>query len=181
VGTKRTEYAYALSILDQAVGAIVNTLLRLDMMDNTYLIFASDNGGEPTQHTTQPYKYTTSQPHILSMHPTKTQWTHLSRNPLAYILWTSYPHNPHVCTNLINPSHPLNPPATHPFTQILRMLFRWGEKRSVTRHQRHTAGGGDESGCFCVQSYLTGWIRARDQLFTSHACKTSAAIILCLA
>ena len=51
VGTKRTEYAYALSILDQAVGAIVSTLERLDMMDNTYLIFASDNGGVPPHHT----------------------------------------------------------------------------------------------------------------------------------
>ena len=45
VGAKRTEYAYSLVILDQAVGEIVSTLERLQMMDNTYLIFASDNGG----------------------------------------------------------------------------------------------------------------------------------------
>ena len=45
VGTKRTEYAYSLYVLDEAVGAIVSTLERLEMMDNTYLIFASDNGG----------------------------------------------------------------------------------------------------------------------------------------
>ena len=46
IGTKRTEYAYSLYIFDEAVGAIVSTLERLEMMDNTYLIFASDNGGK---------------------------------------------------------------------------------------------------------------------------------------
>ena len=45
VGSKRESYAYALSILDGAVGAIVNSLEETGMMGNTYLIFASDNGG----------------------------------------------------------------------------------------------------------------------------------------
>ena len=55
VGAKRTEYAYSLYILDEAVGAIVSTLERLEMMDNTYLIFASDNGGELLLLHTSPY------------------------------------------------------------------------------------------------------------------------------
>ena len=44
-GTKRTEYVYALYIMDQAVGAIKLALESSGMMDNTYIIFASDNGG----------------------------------------------------------------------------------------------------------------------------------------
>jgi arylsulfatase A-like enzyme len=42
---KRRLVAYALNILDTAVGSIVNALERTGMMDNTYVIFASDNGG----------------------------------------------------------------------------------------------------------------------------------------
>jgi arylsulfatase B len=45
VGSKRESYAYALSLLDGAVGAVVDALEDTGMMDNTYLIFASDNGG----------------------------------------------------------------------------------------------------------------------------------------
>ena len=44
-GAKRTEYVYALYIMDQAVGSIKTALENTGMMDNTYLIFASDNGG----------------------------------------------------------------------------------------------------------------------------------------
>ena len=45
VGSKREEYAYALNLLDDAVGAIYDQLEESGMMDNTYFIFASDNGG----------------------------------------------------------------------------------------------------------------------------------------
>ena len=45
VGHKRTDYAYALNLLDGAVGGIVQALEESGMMDNTYVIFASDNGG----------------------------------------------------------------------------------------------------------------------------------------
>jgi arylsulfatase A-like enzyme len=44
-GEKRKQVAYALNLLDNAVGHIVDALERTGMMDNTYLIFASDNGG----------------------------------------------------------------------------------------------------------------------------------------
>ena len=90
MGTKRTEYAYALSILDQAVGAIVSTLERLEMMDNTYLIFASDNGGR-------------SLPHIVLLHPV---------NALGqYIILTSHPLSIHPLI-----LYPLNPPFLRPLT-----------------------------------------------------------------
>ena len=45
IGHKRRQYAMALTILDDAVGDIFTTLESTDMMDNTYVIFASDNGG----------------------------------------------------------------------------------------------------------------------------------------
>ena len=45
VGAKREDYAYALNLLDGAVGAIQDKLVETGMMDNTYFIFASDNGG----------------------------------------------------------------------------------------------------------------------------------------
>ena len=44
-GNKRTEYVYALYLMDQAVGSITEALESSGMMDNTYIIFASDNGG----------------------------------------------------------------------------------------------------------------------------------------
>ena len=45
VGTKRTEYVYALNILDSAIEKIMGAIEDVGMMDNTYVIFASDNGG----------------------------------------------------------------------------------------------------------------------------------------
>ena len=39
VGHKRTDYAYALNLLDGAVGAIKRALDETGLMDNTYLIF----------------------------------------------------------------------------------------------------------------------------------------------
>jgi len=44
-GRKARQYAMTLSLLDEAVGDIVDKLEERDMMDNTYIIFASDNGG----------------------------------------------------------------------------------------------------------------------------------------
>ena len=45
IGTKRKEVAYALALLDNTVGQIKDALIENAMMDNTYIIFASDNGG----------------------------------------------------------------------------------------------------------------------------------------
>lgn len=45
IGTKRKEVAYALAILDNTVGQIKDALIENGMMDSTYIIFASDNGG----------------------------------------------------------------------------------------------------------------------------------------
>jgi arylsulfatase A-like enzyme len=45
VGTKRQEYAKTLNVLDQAVEDIVGALEDTGLMDNTYVIFTSDNGG----------------------------------------------------------------------------------------------------------------------------------------
>ena len=42
VGHKRTDYAYALNLLDGAVGAIKRALDETGMMDNTYLIFGNN-------------------------------------------------------------------------------------------------------------------------------------------
>jgi arylsulfatase A-like enzyme len=44
-GVTRQEYVKSLYLLDKGVGEIVNALETADMMDNTYLIFMSDNGG----------------------------------------------------------------------------------------------------------------------------------------
>jgi arylsulfatase A-like enzyme len=45
VGTTRQEYVKSLYILDKGVGEIVDALEAADIMDNTYIIFMSDNGG----------------------------------------------------------------------------------------------------------------------------------------
>ena len=45
VGHKRRQYAMALSLLDDAVGDIVDTLDDKGMLNTTYIIFTSDNGG----------------------------------------------------------------------------------------------------------------------------------------
>ena len=45
VGHKRRQYAMALSVLDDAVGDIVDTLDEKGMLNSTYIIFTSDNGG----------------------------------------------------------------------------------------------------------------------------------------
>ena len=45
IGTKRKEVAYALAILDNTVGQIKDALIENGMMDSTYIIFTSDNGG----------------------------------------------------------------------------------------------------------------------------------------
>ena len=44
-GTKRKQYAYALSVLDSAVGDIIEALGKAEMINSTYVIFVSDNGG----------------------------------------------------------------------------------------------------------------------------------------
>jgi arylsulfatase A-like enzyme len=44
-GRNRQQYAMALKLMDQAVESIVNALIEAKQMDNTYIIFASDNGG----------------------------------------------------------------------------------------------------------------------------------------
>jgi len=45
VGLKRQQYAMSLSMLDEAVESIHDALQSKGMLDNTYIIFASDNGG----------------------------------------------------------------------------------------------------------------------------------------
>jgi arylsulfatase A-like enzyme len=45
VGTTRQEYVKSLYLLDKGVGEIVDALETSNMMDNTYIIFMSDNGG----------------------------------------------------------------------------------------------------------------------------------------
>jgi arylsulfatase A-like enzyme len=45
VGTSRQQYAMALNLLDSSVRDIVDALAARGQMDNTYIIFASDNGG----------------------------------------------------------------------------------------------------------------------------------------
>lgn len=45
VGKTRQEYAKALYLLDKGVGQIVDALDSAGMLDNSYLIFMSDNGG----------------------------------------------------------------------------------------------------------------------------------------
>ena len=45
VGTKRKQVAYALAVLDSTVEKIKQALVDNAMMDNSYIIFASDNGG----------------------------------------------------------------------------------------------------------------------------------------
>jgi arylsulfatase A-like enzyme len=44
-GRKRRQYAMALALLDSATASIVDALREKDILDNTYIIFASDNGG----------------------------------------------------------------------------------------------------------------------------------------
>ena len=45
VGLKRQQYAMALYLMDKAVSKVTNALELKGMMDNTYIIFSSDNGG----------------------------------------------------------------------------------------------------------------------------------------
>lgn len=45
VGHKRRQYAMALNVLDDAVEDIYNALVERGISNNTYIIFASDNGG----------------------------------------------------------------------------------------------------------------------------------------
>lgn len=45
---KRQDLAGALYLLDQEVSDIVAMLNRTSMLDNSVLLFASDNGGSPT-------------------------------------------------------------------------------------------------------------------------------------
>lgn len=45
VGTTRMQYALTLYLLDQAVEKIVDSLKSVGQLDNTYIIFSSDNGG----------------------------------------------------------------------------------------------------------------------------------------
>jgi arylsulfatase A-like enzyme len=45
VGHKRRQYAYALSLLDDASSDIYDALEDKGVLNNTYIIFASDNGG----------------------------------------------------------------------------------------------------------------------------------------
>lgn len=44
-GVTRQEYVKSLYLLDKGVGEIVDALETADMLDNTYIIFMSDNGG----------------------------------------------------------------------------------------------------------------------------------------
>eukprot|EP00595_Chromulina_sp_UTEXLB2642_P001428 CAMPEP_0196762822 /NCGR_PEP_ID=MMETSP1095-20130614/2863_1 /TAXON_ID=96789 ORGANISM="Chromulina nebulosa, Strain UTEXLB2642" /NCGR_SAMPLE_ID=MMETSP1095 /ASSEMBLY_ACC=CAM_ASM_000446 /LENGTH=483 /DNA_ID=CAMNT_0042114725 /DNA_START=416 /DNA_END=1867 /DNA_ORIENTATION=- len=44
-GSNRRQYFRSLYKFDQAVGELYNTLVSTGLMDNTYVIFASDNGG----------------------------------------------------------------------------------------------------------------------------------------
>lgn len=44
VGEKRKQYAMSLYLLDQAVSAMYEALEKVNQLDNTYIIFASDNG-----------------------------------------------------------------------------------------------------------------------------------------
>jgi arylsulfatase A-like enzyme len=44
----QAEYFKALNILDSAVGALHTALTTAGVLNNTYIIFASDNGGCPT-------------------------------------------------------------------------------------------------------------------------------------
>ena len=44
VGEKRRQYAMSLYLLDQSVAAIYDALDKVNQLDNTYIIFASDNG-----------------------------------------------------------------------------------------------------------------------------------------
>ena len=46
LGTKRQQYALSLAVLDEAVESIYAAVEAKDEIDNTYFIFASDNGGE---------------------------------------------------------------------------------------------------------------------------------------
>jgi len=45
VGRKRRQYAMALNVMDSAVESIYDALDDQGVLDNTYMIFASDNGG----------------------------------------------------------------------------------------------------------------------------------------
>ena len=45
MGAERQQYAMALILLDNAVNSIVTALTAVGQLDNTYIIFASDNGG----------------------------------------------------------------------------------------------------------------------------------------
>lgn len=44
-GTKRQQYAMSLYVMDLAINSIMDALTDKGIMDNTYVIFASDNGG----------------------------------------------------------------------------------------------------------------------------------------
>ena len=44
-GVTRQEYVKSLYLLDKGVGEIINALETADILDNTYIIFMSDNGG----------------------------------------------------------------------------------------------------------------------------------------
>ncbi|XP_072145090.1 arylsulfatase B-like [Dermacentor andersoni] len=59
IGEKnRTIYAGMLDALDQSVGEVFKALSDADMLDNTLLIFCSDNGGQPWGiHTTRSFNW----------------------------------------------------------------------------------------------------------------------------
>ena len=45
-GSRQQEYYKSLNLLDSSVGEIVQKLEEKGMMENTYIIFMSDNGGD---------------------------------------------------------------------------------------------------------------------------------------
>jgi arylsulfatase A-like enzyme len=45
IGTTRKEYVKSLYLLDKGIGEIIDSLETANIMDNTYVIFMSDNGG----------------------------------------------------------------------------------------------------------------------------------------
>ena len=43
--SQRQQYALALIVLDQAISKIYDAMMEMNQMNNTYIIFTSDNGG----------------------------------------------------------------------------------------------------------------------------------------
>jgi N-acetylglucosamine-6-sulfatase len=64
IDTLYRKQALSLQAVDEAVAALVNTLRETGQLDNTFIVFTSDNGFHMGQHRLEPGKYTAYEPDV---------------------------------------------------------------------------------------------------------------------